>query len=568
VVPNGNGKPEGGTMTEKQTPQEPAPIEGDLLHKHSLLELFETLSLNEWWDKVNAGLKMPADSGEYKWAKLQIQRLWAPVSAVVVPVLALLICLILTVRGMDNDRQYDVIYVKPEEIEELEDIKEIPPEEVPLEEMEPSDVESEVTGPSEQPGPGPVGETALFSPQPAPFDSVAMIRSPFIMKGIYGSRRPGSKGSLRPGHGGTSASERAIYLALRWLKKHQESDGCWTTSSGGYPQAEHNGAPSAMTGLAVLTYLAHNELPDDEEFGPTVERAIRWLIEKTGPDGRISDRRDNNNYGLPISAYAMAEAYGMTRIPMIKDAATRAISTIVRGQNAGMMWNYDCNSGGDRNDMSYSPWCVQALKAAQMAGLEVDGLQDCMRKAVEGLKLNWTQEADGSGSFTYTRDSKGATKLSSAGVLAMQLLGAGNQSNVQQAMAYMKDATCNWAAPWSSNPIYYWYYYTQDRFQANDSFKAWDAQFNPTMCKNQIVVPKAIMNTKGKLVDIGYWKNPSNSEHCKAYVYNTTLCALSLTVYYRYLPTYKQPQAIEAATPIEDKANDIDVTTKAVGAGA
>ena len=555
-------------MTEKQTPQEPAPIEGDLLHKHSLLELFETLSLNEWWDKVNAGLKMPADSGDYKWAKLQIQRLWAPVSAVVVPVLALLICLVLTVGGMDNDRQYEVTYVKPEEIEELEDIKEIPPEEQPLEEIEPSDVESEVTGPSEQPGPGPVGETALFSPQPAPFDSVAMIRSPFIMKGIYGSRRPGSKGSLRPGHGGTSPSERAIYLALRWLKKHQESDGCWTTSSGGYPQAEHNGAPAAMTGLAVLTYLAHNELPDDKEFGPTVERALRWLIDKMGPDGRIGDRKDNNNYGLPISAYALSEAYGMTRIPMIRDAAARAISVIVKGQNAGMMWNYDCNAAPDRNDLSYSSWCIQALKAAHMAGLEVEGLQDATRKAIEGLKLNWVQNADGGGSFTYTRDSKSPTLLSSAGVLAMQFLGAGKEPRVRQAMAGMQDATCNWGAPWGGNPLYYWYYYTQCRFQADDNWKAWDAQYRPQMCRSQIVIPKAILDTKGKLVDIGYWKNPSNSELCKAYVYNTTLCALTLTVPYRYLPTYKQPQPTDGDARIEDPEKDIDVTTKAVGAGA
>ena len=42
--------------------------------------------------------------------------------------------------------------------------------------------------------------------------------------------------------------------------------------------------------------------------------------------------------------------------------------------------------------------------------------------------------------------------------------------------------------------------------------------------------------------DIGFWKpvaQPAGqAEYCQAYVYNTTLCALSLMVYYRYLPTF------------------------------
>ena len=558
-------------MNEQPTPQ-PAPPEADPLHKHTLLELFETLSLREWIMSIVAGLKMPADSGEYKWARLQMQRLWAPVSAVVVPVLALLLCVAMTIAGRERERRIVVVYLPPPaEVPPLDPVKEIPPDKpVPIEDRTPRDVLSDVIGFSDPAEFTHLGDSQPFTPQLAPVDAVANIRSPKIMPNIYGRDRPGTPGGIggKPPPGGVTPEERAVWRTLRWLKKCQESDGCWTTGSGGYPQAEHNGAPAAMTGLAVLTYLAHNELPDDEEFGPTVERALRWLMDRMGPDGRIGDRKDNNNYGLPISAYALSEAYGMTRIPMIRDAAARAISAVVKGQNSGLLWNYDCHAAPDRNDLSYSSWCIQALKAAHMAGLEVEGLQDATKKAIEGLKLNWAQNFDGSGSFTYTRDSKDATKLSCAGVLSMQFLGAGKEPRVRQAMAGMQDATCNWGAPWGGNPLYYWYYYTQCRFQANDNWKAWDAQYRPQMCRSQIVIPKAILDTQGKLVDIGYWKNPSNSELCKAYVYNTTLCALTLTVPYRYLPTYKQPQPTDGDARIEDPKNDIDVTTKALGAEA
>lgn len=46
-----------------------------------------------------------------------------------------------------------------------------------------------------------------FSPQPAEFDSVAMVKSPVIMKGIYGSRSPGARGADLQAYGGNAADD-------------------------------------------------------------------------------------------------------------------------------------------------------------------------------------------------------------------------------------------------------------------------------------------------------------------------------------------------------------------------
>ncbi|UQT43167.1 hypothetical protein M5E88_10450 [Akkermansia muciniphila] len=58
---------------------------------------------------------------------------------------------------------------------------------------------------------------------------------------------------------GTPQCEEAVVKSLRWLKKQQNKDGSW----GGAP---HN-YKCAMTGMALLSYLAHCETPLSEEFG-------------------------------------------------------------------------------------------------------------------------------------------------------------------------------------------------------------------------------------------------------------------------------------------------------------
>jgi hypothetical protein len=318
-----------------------------------------------------------------------------------------------------------------------------------------------------------------------------------------------------------------VIRALRWLKQCQESDGKWTTTSGGGVRGTGGAASPAMTGLSLLTFLAHGETPAAEEFGPTVERAIRWLIDNQTPDGRFRES-DGSEYSLPIAAHALAEAYGLTQMPMIKDPAQRAISVIAKGQHASGMWTYRCVPG-DRNDTSYSGWCAQALKAAVMAELPVDGLKEAARKAGIGLRVNY-----GPGGFGYTSPGKSMT-MTGIGVFCMQLLGAGKDPAVKDGLRTLEAATCDWQNPMPGSALYAWYYITQAKFLAGrETWSDWNRQFSSALVKNQTIVKNAIPDTKGNLVDVGYWQPCGTGEHCKSFVYATTLCALQLEVYYRY----------------------------------
>jgi hypothetical protein len=80
----------------------------------TMLALFETLSLREKARKICHGLRQPIHSGDYKYARLQLQRLWSPVMAVVVPCLVLAAIMLLGAAKPQSIAGTSILYRKPE----------------------------------------------------------------------------------------------------------------------------------------------------------------------------------------------------------------------------------------------------------------------------------------------------------------------------------------------------------------------------------------------------------------------------------------------------------------------
>jgi len=513
-------------MTE-ELEQQPLGVDEDIpadLPHHDLLDLFNELSFKEKFQKMMYGLGQPKDTGAYKWAKLQLIRMASPVSAVVVPCIFMLLLFAFAGMSRTAPREVEVRIMEPEPVEELEEIEDI---EEPIEPPEPIEMEFSPDTPIDNTLP-PMPNVD-FSPQPADFDTVAIVKSPVVMRGVFGSRSPGQRGQALAAYGGSGITEAAVLRALRWLKKNQLPDGSW-------PQVK-----PAITGMALLAFLAHGETPSSEEFGETVEKAMKLLVEKQRDNGRFIGS-DGHEYALPIATYALCEAYGLTKVPMLKYAAEKATAVIVKGQNATGSFNYNCKPGGsDRNDISYGGWCMQALKAAKMADLDVEGLDAACKRSIDGCK--WHAAKGSTGGFAYS--SPGTGPLTGVGVLCMQLLGAGKQPEAIAGLRYLENVTCRWETPYGKRPIYYWYYITQAKFHAGGAtWDAWNNHFALEMVRQQIVEKNAIMGPDGEMKDIGHWVSPGDSEKY-GNAYNTALCALQLQVYYRYLPTYKTPTDIE-----------------------
>lgn len=521
----------------------------ELNPEHSLMELFEKLTFFERIDKIKFGLTQPKETGDYKWAKFELKRFMSPVAGVIVPMIILLLLVTFAKFGAGTDREYEVQIVDPEETPDLEKIEEIieePPE--PPEPVEMDFTQEPVL--TDTPTPTPPTD---FSPQPAEFDSVAIVKSPVIMRGIYGSRSPGNRGSALARFGGMG-TEGAVLRALRWLKTEQNDDGSWDKNK------------PAMTALAILTYLAHGDTPASEEFGYTVEKALKYLVDNQKGNGRFNGA-DGHDYTQPIAAYALAEAYGLTRVPHLKYAAEKAIAEIIKGQNASGGFNYNLKPA-TRDDTSYMAWCVQALKAAKMAHLDNDGLDACMTRAIGGFKKNYGG-GDGYGGFGYTGPGGGGKGLTGAGVLCLQFLGASNSRECTGGLAGLEKSKFSWdniESGWAKSPLYYWYYTTQAKFHhGGATWNNWNAQFSGTLVKEQDIIKKeqsGYTDHLGNAHDIGYWDSPAAAEHTggNGRVMDTMLCTLMLEVYYRYLPTFQTPKAEEQAAIEEDDDNvDIDI---------
>ncbi len=516
-------------------------------HKAEIEARFEEKGFFRRMGDMFSGLSKPKSSREYKLAKTELQRLVAPLVALLLPVMGVIILIVITAVQGQTEREIKVDLARPpedvEELQEEEEIEEVEPQEMP-EEMPDIQVDTPVAGPvSEMVSASVTPTTEPLSVKPATQDSVAIIKSPITMKSMTASRNPGSIGKMTKGGAsyGDKNTEEAVMKALRWLKKTQQSNGSW---AGGFP--------AANAGIAILTFLAHGETPGSREFGETVEKAIQFLINSQyeRPDGKVSFKGvDGNEYAVLIATYALCEAYGMTKNPNVKIAAMKSLKRIVENQGPNGGWDYGIKKESTRDDMSFEGWALQAIKAGKMAGLHPDGLESCIKKAMKCLK---TRNFNKIG-FNYTGGG-GATGLTATGCLCMQLLGYGDQPEVRTSLETMGawlptfDGTGKLAAgdpvPGKAAAQYYCYYAAQCKYQAGmkeganpadtKNWQEWNVamkQLYPTVMKDA----GTILDPDGKEQPCAYW--PQGYSGAGQPCLSTCLVALQLMVYYRYLPT-------------------------------
>jgi hypothetical protein len=340
--------------------------------------------------------------------------------------------------------------------------------------------------------------------------------------------------------GNPEAYEAPIRRALEWLKERQLADGSWE----GEGSAR---CKTALTGLGLLTFLAHGETPSSERYGKTVERAIRFLVEVDAkPDGSFA-HADGSQYAQGIATYALGEAFAMTRVTSIQPVLEAALARILAGQQSTGAFNYGLLSSDTRRDTSVAGWMTQAMKAAQVGGARVAGLKEAMALAAQGIKVNY--DADKS-QFKYApggpeeKNEAGVSpSVTPIGVLCLQLLGRGRDPEVAAAVRILS----KWEAAWtekhpSSWPLYTWYYATQAFFNAGEGeWRRWYEPFALMLVRNQ--------NADGS------WTPNGTSESAYGPVYGTVFSALTLMTPYRYLPMYQEIQT--RPIPAETDEDDI-----------
>jgi len=376
-----------------------------------------------------------------------------------------------------------------------------------------------------------------FSPNPAPFDAVAIVKSPVIMKGIYGSRSPGARGNAMARYGGAGSTEGAVIRCLRWLTKTQNEDGSWSGD---------NDPKTLATGIALLPFLGHGETPASPEFGKTVQKAMEFLLSMQAENGTFKGTTGDPALEHAIITFALCETYGLTRVPKVKLARDKAVALIIKGQSASGLWGTEY---GKMDNLESSVWQIRALRSALISGYSQDELKPVLQKAGDALK------------GTIEADSK--DKKTGPAVCCLQLLGYGREPVCKAGIEALAGLTMDWKNPGFDDPVYHWHFITQAKFHSGGQhWVGWNKSFAPELVKVQQVLPAATTNRAGKPADCGFWTSPGKGERYGK-IYATALSCMMLQNYYAYLPTYKKPVDVREEKEDETReAKDIEIDIK------
>jgi hypothetical protein len=226
----------------------------------------------------------------------------------------------------------------------------------------------------------------------------------------------------------TPETQRAIEAGLAWLAKGQNADGS-------YGQGTYRGNV-AVTSLAGLAMMASGSSPGRGPYGTQIDRALQYILDNTGGTGLVAAPAPAGGFNVPMyghgfGALFLAEAYGMTRRPEIREKLEKAIRLIIDTQNGEGGWRYQPRR--DDADLSVTICQINALRAARNAGIFVP------KETVDACIRYVKQSQNTDGGFRYML-SGGASAFprSAAGVVALYSAAVYDSKEVDAGIGYLK----------------------------------------------------------------------------------------------------------------------------------
>ena len=347
----------------------------------------------------------------------------------------------------------------------------------------------------------------------------------------FGGRGSGMRKALAGRFGGTRQTERAVAAALNWIARHQNRDGSWSfsnfthqckdkacTGTGSSP------ADAAATAMGLLPFLAAGQTQKSKgPYKATITSGLYWLVQHQANDGNLSGGA-STMYTHGLATITLCEAYGLTHDDHLGQAAQRAIRFIERAQHPLGGWRY---SPGQEGDTSVVGWQVMALKSAQMAGLSVQP------ETLTGAKnfLKTCSSGNYGGLFGYIPGSGPTPTLTGVGLLCNQYMRVGRDDKL---MHEGVDMLMHHLPTMEARNCYYWYYATQVMHNLpGPQWDTWNRQMRRLLIENQVKEGCAAGSW-----DPGHPYRDAYDE-VGGRLMVSSLCCLTLEVYYRYLPLYQ-----------------------------
>lgn len=261
----------------------------------------------------------------------------------------------------------------------------------------------------------------------------------------------------------TPATDRTIKQGLDFLAAQQHADGSY--GSGGYR------GNVAITALAGMAFLSSGSTPGRGPYGNNVSRCIDCLLANTQESGFILHQPAASHgpmYGHGFATLFLAECYGMSPRPELREKLSKAVRLIVNSQNKEGGWRY-LPQRADA-DISVTVCQVMALRAARNAGINVP--RDTIDRSIDYVKR--CQNPDGG--FMYTQQGgESAFARSAAALVALYSAGIYEGPEINKGLTYLAQFAPKRGVA-RQEPYYYYghYYAIQAMWQAGgDQWARW-----------------------------------------------------------------------------------------------
>lgn len=375
--------------------------------------------------------------------------------------------------------------------------------------------------------------------------SAMSAQSNAALKASLNGRSKEAKRELLKKFGGTSETERAVSMALKWLAEHQDKNtGAWTLAHGVVcnNQCDHSGrrqqSYNAATGLALLCFLGAGQTHMEGEYKEVVFKGLSFLIRNVKYQKGMGSwwvgsgsKGMDDMYAHGIATTALCEAFGMTRDPKLLEPAQAGVNFLAFAQNANTGgWHY---APGGLGDTSVVGWQMMALKSASMSGLAVD--INVVRKANLFLDaMAWDNGTSYHYDFKKLASRAGYNASCTAAACLCRMYSGMKKDN--EALQGMVEKFSK-AGP-SKSSTYYNYYATQVMKQyGGEAWEKWNAKMRDQLVSTQ--------SQTGHSAGSWYWDDGHSTDSAGRF-YTTCMATMILEVYYRYLPIYAEQEEEDA----------------------
>jgi hypothetical protein len=310
----------------------------------------------------------------------------------------------------------------------------------------------------------------------------------------------------------TPQTDEAIKIGLDWLARNQNSDGS-------YGNAAYRGN-IAVTSLAGLAFMASGSSPGRGLFGARIDRALAYVMQNTSPSGFIAVFASSTHgpmYSHGFGTLFLAEAYGMTHRPEIREKLQKAVKLIIDSQNNEGGWRYQPVRRDA--DLSVTICQINALRAARNAGLYVP--KETVDACIRYVKMS--QNPDGGFRYMLQAGATSEFPRSAAGVVALQSAGEYASKEVRDGIAYLRQSRQGLRLGRRNNHYFYGQYYAAQAMWLEGG-EPW-AEWYPAV-RNELINRQA---------PGGYW---NDSGVCNEY--GTAMALIILQIPNDYLPIFQR----------------------------